>query len=195
MSLTTSTGPTRAMLARRILRNPVASWADAWAWWDAKVQLRRCSSVGPLARVWGRVRVDNQGEIVIGPRLRIRAVPWPSELATNPGGVLVIGESTFINAGVSISASREVRIGNECQIGPGVLIMDNDFHVAGEPTRLPSSRPVRIGDRVWIGARAIILKGVTVGDAATIAAGCVVTRDVPGGAVVAGVPARIIRGA
>jgi len=138
--------------------------------------------------------VDNRGRIAIGPRIRIRAVPWASELAASQGGVLEIGASTFINAGVSISACREVRIGSQCEIGPGVLIMDNDFHIAGDPTQHPPSKPVRIGNRVWIGARAIVLKGVTVGDAATIAAGSVVTADVPAGAVVAGVPARVIRG-
>jgi acetyltransferase-like isoleucine patch superfamily enzyme len=185
--------PTRRMLMQRALRNPFARAGDAWAWLSARIQLRSCTKVGPLPRVWGRVRVENRGRIVIGPRLRIRAIPWACELAATEGAVLEIGEGTFINAGVSISACRQVLIGNGCLIGPGVLIMDNDFHVAGNPSLRPVSRPVTIGDRVWIGARAIVLKGVTIGDAATIAAGSVVTSDIPPQTVVAGIPARVIR--
>jgi acetyltransferase-like isoleucine patch superfamily enzyme len=129
----------------------------------------------------------------IGARVRIRAIPWACELATDENAVLEIGESTFINAGTSISACRHVRIGSECEIGPGVLIMDSDFHLAGNLARRPPSSPVWIGDKVWIGAHAIVLKGVTIGDAAVVAAGSVVTSDVPARTVVAGVPARVIR--
>ena len=56
----------------------------------------------------------------------------------------------------------------------------------------PSAAPVVIGDRVWVGTRAVILKGVSIGDGAVVAAGAVVTSDVPAGAVVGGVPARVI---
>ncbi len=184
----------RRTFVGRILRNPVDRAADARAWLNARWQLRRCTSVGQLPRVWGRVRVENRGRILIGARVRIRAVPWASELATTQDGTLEIGESTFINAGVSIFAGNHVRIGSHCEIGPGVLIMDNDFHIAQDPERRPPSQVINIGDRVWIGARAILLKGVTIGDAATIGAGSVVTSDVPPQSVVAGVPARVIRG-
>lgn len=149
--------------------------------------------MGPMPRVWGHVRIENRGQISIGARIRIRAVPWDCELATGQGGLLEIGDGTFINAGVSIAAYGRVHIGSECEIGSGVLIMDNDFHVPGALSARPAARPVQIGDRVWIGARAIVLKGVTIGDAATIGAGSVVTSDVPPRTVVAGVPARIIR--
>jgi acetyltransferase-like isoleucine patch superfamily enzyme len=181
------------MLVQRVIRTPRGSVGDLLAWLNAHRLLWRCSVLGPLPRVWGHVRVDNRGRITIGPRLRIRAVPWASELAAGEGALLEIGESTFINAGVSISASRHVRIGDRCEIGPGVLIMDNDFHFPGDPSRSAPFRPVHIGDGVWIGAKAIVLKGVTVGDSATIAAGSVVTADVPARSIVAGVPARVIR--
>lgn len=184
--------PGRAVLVRRFIRRPAGSATDLVAWLRARWAFRNCS-VGPLPRIWGSVRVENNGRISIGPRLRVRAVPWATELVANRGGLLEIGESTFINGGVSISASSHVRIGSRCQIGPGVLIMDNDFHVAGDPGQQPLSRPIEIGDRVWIGAKAIVLKGVTIGEAATIAAASVVTSDVPARAVVAGVPARVIR--
>jgi len=160
------------------------------AWLSARVQLRKCTIVGARPRVWGRVRVENHGQMIIGSRVRIRAVPWATELATGGDGRLEIGDGTFVNSAVSISASLSVAIGRQCQIGPRVLIMDNDFHVPGDLLRRPTSSPVVLEDQVWIGAGATILKGVRIGRGASVGAGSVVTRDVPAGAIVAGVPAR-----
>ena len=174
------------------LRHPLDSLERGIPWIRAMVALRSCTSVGPLPRVWGRVRVENMGVIVIGERVQIRAVPWVSELVSLPGGRLEIGDGTFINAAVSICAGELVRIGSRCQIGPRVMIVDNDFHVPGDPLTRPESRPVVLEDLVWLGAGVMVLKGVHIGRAATVAAGSVVTRDVPPGAVVGGVPARPI---
>ena len=179
-------------LIRAFVGDPRRHLPQAVAWLSALVQLRRCTSVGVRPRVWGRVRVENLGAIVIGDRILIRAVPWATELASLAGGTLTIGHGTFINSGVSISACASVTIGSGCQIGPRVLIMDNDFHVAGDLQSRPRSKPVVLEDRVWVGAGTIILKGVRVGTGASIGAGSVVTRDVAPGAVVAGVPARRI---
>lgn len=83
-------------------------------------------------------------------------------------------------------------------LGPGVLIVGNDhvWDVVGVPI-IFSGRPVFrqtvIGTDVWIGAGAIVMCGITIGDAAIVGAGAVVTRDVPRGAVVAGAPARLVR--
>lgn len=72
--------------------------------------------------------------------------------------------------------------------------MDGDNHtLLVDGVARSSSAPVVIGDGVWIGARATILKGVTIGDGAVVAAGAVVTRDVPAHSLVAGVPARVVR--
>ena len=163
------------------------------AWLSGLVQLRNCTSVGARPRVLGRVRIENKGRIVIGNRVMIRGMPWPTELASDRGGTLDIGDRTFINSGASISASVSVAIGRKCQIGPRVLIMDNDFHVPGHVFERPPSSPVVLEDEVWIGAGAIILKGVRIGRRAVVGAGSVVTHDVPAGAIVAGVPARPIR--
>jgi len=179
-------------LIRKLVSRPGKYLPDVRAWLSALWQLRACTSVGVRPRVWGRVRIENGGRLVIGDRVRIRAIPWTTELASLAGGVIEIGDTTFINSGVSISACQSVSIGSGCQIGPRVLIMDNDFHVAGQPNRRPASAPVVIEDQVWIGAGAIILKGVRVGLCASIGAGSVVTRDVAPGTVVAGVPARPI---
>ena len=109
------------------------------------------------------------------------------------GGRLVIGDVTNVNGLSKILCQVGVSIGSGCTISWDVEIMDNDFHtmVVGGVER-PSAAPIVIGDQVWIGARAIVLKGVTIGDGAVVAAGAVVTKDVPPGAVVAGTPAKII---
>ena len=69
--------------------------------------------------------------------------------------------------------------------------MDRDYHKLESETEV--YKPVTIGNHVWIGCRCLILKGVTIGDGAVVAAGSVVTRDVPGGALVGGNPAKIIK--
>jgi acetyltransferase-like isoleucine patch superfamily enzyme len=105
----------------------------------------------------------------------------------------VIGHATNVNGLTKILVAESVRIGRDCTVSWDVQILDNDFHaitVDGEAR--PAVAPVRIGDRVWIGTSALVLKGVTIGDGAVVAAGAVVTRDVPAGAIVAGTPAKVV---
>lgn len=104
---------------------------------------------------------------------------------------LVIG-SGYINYGSKIHCFNEIRIGENVSISEGVIIRDSDNHqiIGGNHVM---SKPIIIEDNVWIGLNAIILKGVTIGEGAIIAAGAVVTKDVPAYSIVAGVPARIIR--
>ena len=109
------------------------------------------------------------------------------------GGELRIGHGTNINGLTKILVAESVRIGSGCTVSWDVQILDNDFHaITTDGTTRPSTGPITIGDRVWIGTRALILKGVTIGDGAVVAAGAVVTRDVPPGAIVGGMPAKVI---
>ena len=110
------------------------------------------------------------------------------------GGLLTIGHGTNVNGvGTKLLCAQEITIGKHCTLSWDVQVLDNDFHtIVVDGQSRPSAAPVRIGDRVWIGTRAIVLKGVTIGDGAVVAAGAVVTKDVPPGAVVAGVPARVV---
>ncbi|MBY5377327.1 hypothetical protein HFN07_28555 [Rhizobium leguminosarum] len=81
-------------------------------------------------------------------------------------------------------------MGDEVFIADQVIIRDWDGHtIVGRPDKAP----IRIGNHVWIGMRAVILKGVTIGDGAVVAAGAIVTKDVPPGAVVAGNPAKVVK--
>lgn len=109
-----------------------------------------------------------------------------STIYIHPKALLTIGKNTYLN-GCIIDCSFQITIGNYCALADGVRIMDNTWHLPN------SQRGVRIGNKVWIATNAIILPGVTVGDGAIVAAGAVVTRDVPERCMVAGVPARVIK--
>jgi acetyltransferase-like isoleucine patch superfamily enzyme len=160
---------------------------------SARRQLRRVSSLGKNVRVRGRVIVQNEGHIRIGERVHFVADTVPTELGAFTGGDLAIGPRTFVNYGCSFAATERITIGADCLFGPYVNITDNDFHDLRDHARQPASQPVTIGDHVWIGTRAIILPGVSIGDGAVVGAGSVVTSDVPPNGLVAGNPARLIR--
>jgi acetyltransferase-like isoleucine patch superfamily enzyme len=114
-----------------------------------------------------------------------------TKILVGPGATVSIGDDSHLDGDCRIVCAAGVSIGGGCAIAWEVLIMDTDFHrIDG---RADSDAPVRLGDRVWVGVGAKILKGVTVGDGAIVAAGAVVTRDVPAGALVAGSPARVVR--
>lgn len=100
--------------------------------------------------------------------------------------------AAYLNAGCVILDSAPVSIGDHTMLGPGVHIYCADHHrdVAKRRQGIERGLPVTIGCDVWVGGGAILLPGVTVGDGAIVAAGAVVSRDVPAGTRVAGVPAR-----
>jgi acetyltransferase-like isoleucine patch superfamily enzyme len=112
-------------------------------------------------------------------------------------GVISIGAKTVLGQECTISAYQHVSIGRECVIADRVMLIDFDHGMVEveRPVRLQGiyKRDVRVGNNVWIGYGACVLRGVTVGDNAVIGTNAVVTRDVPENAVVAGVPARVIR--
>ena len=107
---------------------------------------------------------------------------------------ITLGDGVFLNFNCVILDVVEVTIGSDTQIAPGVQILtaDHPRDPVARKTGLEFGQPVRIGRNVWIGAGALILPGVTIGDDALIGAGSVVTRDVPAGITVAGNPARPI---
>src|ERR1700750_2951561 len=112
-------------------------------------------------------------------------------------GVVEIDEKTVMGQECTISAYQRVRIGEQCVIADRAMFIDFDHGVVEveRPIRLQGiyKRDVEVGSNVWIGYGACILRGVSIGDNSVIGTNAVVTKDVPAGAIVGGVPARIIR--
>jgi acetyltransferase-like isoleucine patch superfamily enzyme len=112
-------------------------------------------------------------------------------------GAVSIGAKSVLGQECTISAFQHVSIGRECIVADRVMIIDFDHGVVEveRPIRLQGiyKRDVKVGHNVWIGYGACILRGVSVGDNAVIGTSAVVTTDVPDNAVVAGIPARVIR--
>jgi len=111
-------------------------------------------------------------------------------------GSLTIGGNGFVGSGTTIVATKRIEIGADALIAENVTIRDQDHATAGSgPYRIQGfdCGPVSIGTNVWVGAGAIVLKGVKIGEGAIIAAGAVVSKNVSARQVVGGVPAKPIR--
>ena len=113
-----------------------------------------------------------------------------------PGAVLEIGNNVGIS-GSTINATTRVYIGDNVLIGSGCLITDTDSHplspVDREKKIDPKSKPISIERNVFIGARSIILKGVTIGEGSVVGAGSVVSKNIPPYSIIAGNPAQIVK--
>lgn len=161
----------------------------------ARWYLRSAKELASTARVWGRPFVRCSGNLIVEDRARIISTIATTELAVEKGGTLILGRNSFINYGCSIAATKHVEIGPRTTIGTNVIIMDNDFHTVDPDRRheRPPSAPIIIGENVWICARVLVLRGVTIGDNSVIAAGSIVSHDIPANSVAAGQPAKVIR--
>lgn len=106
-----------------------------------------------------------------------------------------VGENFYANFDCTILDGGRVTIGNNCMIAPGVHIYTNTHPVnaAERITEIEYTKAVTIGDNVWVGGRAVINPGVTVGNNVVIASGSVVIKDVPDNVVIGGNPANIIK--
>lgn len=112
---------------------------------------------------------------------------------TDCGKNIHLGRRVFINSGCKFQDQGGIYIGDDVLVGHNCVIATLNHVDAPERRGDMYPKPVRIGSRVWIGANVTILPGITIGDGAIIAAGAVVTKDVAPRAVVAGVPARVIK--
>jgi acetyltransferase-like isoleucine patch superfamily enzyme len=162
-----------------------------------------------LRKLWHRRGLALDGLAFIGPgctlqigrkgRIELGRWSWVghgTKLRCHEG-VISLGAKSVLGQECTVSAFQHVSIGRECVIADRVMLIDFDHGVVDvdRPVRLQGiyKRDVRIGNNVWIGYGACVLRGVTVGDNAVIGTNAVVTRDVPENAVVAGVPARVVR--
>lgn len=154
----------------------------------------------------GIIGIENKNQVTIGNNVRLSG--WLTVLY---GGKITIGDYTVIGPRTVIQSWNHVRIGSYTMISPDVWIQDNnshsiyaqdrlidmlgspDFNQRGLDTTNAVSAAITIGDHVWIGKRAMILKGVTIGNRSVVAAGAFVTHNVPEDVVVAGNPAAVVK--
>lgn len=165
---------------------------------------------GSRAKVWGKVYFHRfpGSQIKIGSNVRIISSPYryafnifpQSKLRTfSSSAKIIIGDGVGFNSVSIVARSQTITIGDGTMIGGNCQVMDTDGHPlwpAESRWEYPGTEhdaPVNIGKNVFIGLNVIILKGVTIGDNAVIAAGSVVCKDVPTNALAAGVPAAIVK--
>jgi len=157
----------------------------------------RAITIGPGVRIQDRVHLDaSTGDgIALGERC---AICFGSYLTVHGReGFIRVGARSYVGAGSQIFGHRGVEIGSQVLAAPGLMIVPYQHHF-GDVTRPIAeqggeSRKVVIEDDVYLGMGVRVLLGVTIGRGAVVGAGAVVTRDVPPYAVVAGVPARVLR--
>ncbi|BAU54900.1 Maltose O-acetyltransferase [Mucilaginibacter gotjawali] len=159
---------------------------------NAAYRLRNCTK-GRMVTVKGRLKIAAKGNIIIGNGCRIWSHIGTTQISAGPRATIEVGENTFINTGTIITSRKHIQIGKNCQIANQVIMMDDDFHDVTVRESKSGKDNIIIGDNVWIATRAVILKGVTIGEGAVVAAGSVVTKDVPAYTLVGGVPAKFIK--
>ncbi|MDP5230566.1 MAG: acyltransferase [Cellulophaga sp.] len=179
------------------LRNPLLLlikriWGIFWRVVLGKWFLRNCKT-GSLCTTRGIPRIDANGEILLGNRVKVWSHIHKTQLSAGGKGKLIIGDNTFINVGSIISAHFQIKIGKNVQIAPGVIIMDSDFHGVEDRDTQVVPTPITIGDNVWLATRVVVLKGVTIGEGSTVATGSVVTKNIPPFSLAAGIPAKVIK--
>lgn len=147
-----------------------------------------------LGRRWAGLRyLPSEFYLADDARLEVTgdfAVYTGLHIAVGKGARLMMG-SGYINSLVTIDCFESISIGNGVVISKNVTIRDSDDHRISPGGKI--SAPIVIEDHVWIGLNATILKGVRIGSGSVIAAGAVVTRDVPRNSLAGGVPARVLK--
>jgi maltose O-acetyltransferase len=149
----------------------------------AKWVFRGCEAGERLCAL-GLVKVENHGRIVFGDRVTFVGGMIPSSIETHEGGVFRVGNDTSVNYGTRFEVHQSIEIGEHCLFASMIFLCDKlGTKVA----------PIRIGDNCWIAHGAVIEPGVTVGRGSVVAAGALVTKDVPEDSLALGNPARTMK--
>lgn len=161
---------------------------------------------GKNLTITGRIFLKGEGSIIIGDNVNIKSKPFDNptsggnrtSLISTSGAQIKIGNNVGMSH-TAITAMKSVEIGDNVLIGSNSMIADTDFHPIDAEKRLAEDgtavkvSPIKIEDNVFIGARSIILKGVTIGENSVVGAGSVVTKDIPANEIWAGNPAKFIK--
>ena len=145
-----------------------------------------------IQRRWEKnmtVVINKKGSVHIGNNANFRN---SMQLRAVYGGNIEIGDNVFCNTNVSITAMNRIVIGNRVRIANNVVIVDHDHDYMHDMSKFISSEVI-IADDCWIGANAVILSGVHIGEHSVVAAGAVVKNDVPPYTIVGGCPAKVLK--
>ena len=184
----------------RLLR--ISIWNNFWRVFYYQPMFRsKCEQVGKNLRLIGGIpQIAGNLKVSLGKNVTLNGVSTFSGCKVYESPILRINNNVYIGYQVGIAVGNEVVIGNNVLIGNRVNIFGYDLHPVdpikrrnGESPTKEDIKPVMIRDDVWIGSNVTILKGVVIGEAAVVAAGSVVTEDVPPLVIVAGNPAKVVK--
>lgn len=198
-------GPAFGRPKRRLLGNASgaeARAAEAWTQFDRQARVAGGVLLGPNA--WCVNSLAEPDRISLAENAVCRGLLRIEKFGA---GRITVGAQAYLGDDCLLSSSAGIDIGEHVLVAHGVQIFDNDSHPTDAAARIGdyasvltqseratiAAAPVRIAARAWIGFNAIILKGVTIGEESVVAAGSVVTRDVPARSVAAGNPAVVVK--
>ena len=160
----------------------------------------RCEHLGPypnITKPWyltisgNNIRIGHSFTAIVEPQQRVEIGVWGRDFGQ---GKVTIGDAVLMSPGVRIACSDEITIGNSVMMANGVYVTDSDWHgLYDRIARNEQRTPVYIADNVWLGDGVKVLKGVSIGKNSVVAAGAIVTRDIPDNVVAAGNPAKIVK--
>ncbi|WP_338867129.1 acyltransferase [Myxococcus stipitatus] len=161
----------------------------------SRLKLRRCQEVGDSPTVLGRVWIHGAGRVQVGHRVILDGRLAPIELnVMGADSLIILGDDVVIEGGASLEAMSSISVGAGSRLGAYCKVMDNQHHpLRGNRHARPASVPLVIEESVSVGSRAILLPGTHLSKGCTVAPGTVVSRKIPAGVSVGGVPARVLR--
>jgi acetyltransferase-like isoleucine patch superfamily enzyme len=143
-----------------------------------------------------KIHVTWPHQVSLGRRCRIeRGVYFHFDGIYKPGPSIIIGDQCFLGAGCEFNIQERLVVGDKCLLAAGARFVDHDHNISGTGAFPPMDgpqAPIILHNHVWIGANAVILKGVEIGEGAVVAAGAVVTKKIPPNEIWGGVPAKKI---
>jgi acetyltransferase-like isoleucine patch superfamily enzyme len=144
----------------------------------SRYKLRACHTVGNKVRVFGRLWIHGDGDVLIGDRVTFDGSTAPIELYPWAGATIIIGSDSFIGGGTSIEATSSITLGARTRLAGFCRIMDNHFHpLVGNRHLRPAPRAVVIEDDTSIGPRSIVMAGVHLSSGSRFGAGSVIKRS------------------
>jgi len=187
----------RILYSERLFRLEFWRWLTNKFYYEPMLR-SKCTSVGRNLKCDGDIPlIEGSGDIIIGDNVFIgNKGAWFVTPKIHEKPVLRIGSNTVVNYRTVISVVTNVTIGNNCLIAEETKIFDNNSHGIDYTNRKMTEKdvgPITIEDNVWIGMNSIIMKNVTIGMGAVVAAGSLVTKNVPPLTLVGGVPAKAMK--